>query len=404
MKILIIHEVDYFNKVVFEFQMLSEALSSLGHEVIVIDYPEAEVPQYFEKQHDAFGIKIFNNVYRIYNKASLKLIRPFYIRMPFIKRASYVFSVGYLIKKIMKSQRIDFILLFSVPHSGWQTVKLAHKYNIPVIFRSLDVLHKLVPRKIYEIPTLILEKYVYRNADLILALTPKLMDYTIRLGAQPLKVKLQLTGADTNLFRPLSKNLDLAKKWGINQNDKIVLFAGTLYKFSALDWLAEHWHLVLKEIPQAKLLILGEGSLFGKLKKIREKRGSEKKIILTGWQSHRLVPDFIALSDVCLNLFQLNDIICDIIPSKLFQYLACAKPVIVSPLPGTIDILNDEKDGVIYAKDNFDALTLIIRLLKNEEEAKRIGENGYKLIKREYAWDKIVSDILEKIKKQFKIV
>jgi len=393
MKILIIHEVDYFNKVVFEFQIISETLSSLGHEVMVIDYPETELSPDLDRK-TSFGIQIVHHVHRIYKKASVTLMRPFYIKVSFLKRLSYILSFGYLLKKIIKSKKIDFILLYSAPHNGWQTIRLAHRYNIPVIFRSLDILHKIVPNKIFEIPTLFFERYVYRNSDLILALTPKLKDYVIKLGAQPSKVNLQPTGADTDLFKPLPRNLDLAKKWGIDQNDKIALFAGTLYDFSTLDWLAEHWHIVLREIPEAKLLILGQGPLFNKLKALIKKKNLERNIILTGWQPHQLLPDFIALSDICLNLFQLNDITREIIPSKLFQYLACAKPIILFPLPGTIDVLKGEREGVIYAKDNLDALNLIISILKDESKAKAIGKKGYNLVQQKYTWRKIVDDIL----------
>ena len=403
MKILVVHEIDYFDKVIFEFQIISEILSSLGHKVTVIDYPQVELPHNL-KYNSTFGGRIINNVHRVYHKVSLTLMRPFYIKIPFLKRLSYFLSVGCLLEKIIKSQKIDFILLYSAPNNGWQTVRLARRYNIPVVFRSIDILHKIVPNKILEIPTLLFEKYVYRNSDLILALTPKLKDYTIQLGAQPSKAKLQLSGVDTNVFKPLPKNLDLAKEWKINQNDKIVLFAGTLYKISTLDWLAEHWHLVLKEIPEAKLLILGEGALFSKLKTIIEKKKLQKNIILTGWRPYQSLPDFINLSDICVNLFQLNNITRQIIPSKLFQYLACAKPVIVFPLPGTKDILKGERDGVIYAKNNFDALNLIITLFKNEDKVKKIGQNAYNLVQEKYNWQKIVKDILKEIKNQFKII
>ena len=402
MRILIVHEVDYSNKPVFEFQMLAEILSVLGHEVIVIDYPQGKLTIHFER-HPILRAWVAHNVHRAYKDASLTIMRPFPSELPALTRLSYVLNIGKLLKEIIGSQEIDFILLYSVPHSGWQTIKLARNYNIPVVFRSIDALHQIVPNKIYQYLVKILEKYVYRNSDLILALTPKLMNYTIQLGANPSRVKLQLTGADTNLFKPLSKNLNLAEKWGFKQYDKIVLFAGTLYKFSNLDWLAEHWGQVLKEIPEAKLLILGKGPLFKKLKAIIKKNDLEKNIILTDWQPYELLPDFINLADICINIFQLNDITRDIIPSKLFQYLACAKPVIISPLPGTRDILIGGENGVVYAKDNFDALGLIIKVLKNKSEARKIGQNGYNLVKEKYNWQKITENILKEIKDRFKI-
>ena len=402
MKILIIHEVDYFNKVIFEFQILAEILSSLGNKVVVIDYPQGKSSSCF-KYDSSLKAWTANNIHRVYKNTSLTIMRPFYSKFPPLTRLSYVLNTGRMLKRIISSQKIDFILLYSVPHNGWQAVRLAHKYHIPIVFRSIDVLHKIVPNKIYQFPVRIFEKYVYRNSDLILALTPKLKGYIIQLGADPSRVKLQLAGVDINLFNPSAKNLNLAKKWGINQHDKVVLFAGTLYKFSTLDWLAEHWNLVLEKVPEAKLLILGEGSLLSKLKTIIKESDLEKSIILTGWQPYELLPDFINLADICINLFELNNITRKIIPTKLFQYLACAKPIIAFPLPGTIDILTGERDGIVYSKDNSDAIDLIVKMLKNKDRTRKIGQNGYSLVKEKYDWQKIGKDILEDIRNRFKI-
>jgi glycosyltransferase involved in cell wall biosynthesis len=397
MKILVIHEIDYFNKAVFEFQILSEIFSSFGHEVTVIDYPQHKQNTHFQ-YNPHFDSYVANNIQRTLKNASLTVVRPSCSKFPLFTRVSYVLNIGKLIKKIVSSQKIDFIFLYSVAHNGKQTIRLAKKYHIPVIFRSIDILHKIAPKKIYRYPVLFFEKYVYQNSDLILALTPKLKDYVIKLGANPSKVKLQPAGVDTDLYKPLPKNLELAKKWGIGQNDKVVLFAGTLYGFSTLDWLAENWKSVLENIPEAKLLILGNGPLFPNLQKIIKKNALEKSVILADWQPYELLPDFINLADICINLFQLNDITREIIPTKLFQYLACAKPVVALPLPGTVDILPGEKEGMVYAKGNQDALNLIIKLLKDENKAGEIGENGYRLTKEKYDWKKIAENILETVK------
>ena len=397
MHILIVHEVDYFHKPVFEFQILAEIFSSQGHKITVIDYPQGKLPSFFSKE-PASGGWIASNVRRVYQDASLTVIRPLYSQRPFLRRISYSLNFQKLLQQLIESQKIDFILLYAGPTNGWQTVKLAKRYRLPIVFRSIDVLHKIVPNLIFQCPTKISEKYIYQNSNLILALTPKLRNYIIKFGANPLKVKLQISGVDTNLFKPATKNLDLSKKWGLDHADKIVLFAGTLYKFSTLDWLTKNWRLLLKKIPQAKLLILGMGPLLPTLETIIKKNRLEKTVILTGWQPYRLLPDFINLADVCINLFKLNNITRDIIPTKLFQYLACGKPVIAFPLPGTVEILPGEKAGMVYAKDNQSALNLITKLLENKNAAWQIGRNGYQLTKEKYDWKKIAEHVLETAK------
>ncbi|MCP4349060.1 MAG: glycosyltransferase family 4 protein [Desulfobacterales bacterium] len=400
--ILVVHEVDYFNKVIFEFQIIPEIFSLLGHKVSIVDYPEGETTASCKNDFKLKG-QVFEHVQRVYKSASVKILRPFCSKLFFSERLSYVSSFGSFLEKIIKNNNIDFILLYSAPNSGWQTAGLACKYNIPVIFRSIDVLHQIVPHRIYKYPTLLAEKYVCKNSDLILALTPKLKDYMIRLGADEKNIVIQLSGVDTEKFRPLQKNWNLAQKWGISKGDKIAMFMGTLYDFSSLDWLAENWNRILQVVPEAKLLIVGNGHLFMKLKHTVQKKNLEKNIILTDWQNYDLLPDFINLSDIGLNLFKINDITRDIIPTKLFQYLACAKPIVAFPLPGTLPILKNEQDGIVYADNSENALNIIIDLFKNHDKAEQIGKNGYHLMNAEYEWKKIAESMLDIIDQQFNV-
>lgn len=396
LNILFVHEVDYFRKVIFEFQIIPEIFSLLGHNVFVIDYPQGEAARTYKKDYilDAF---IFENVHRVYNNASITVVRPCISRLPFWGRIFYFLKIGRLIEKIIRDKQIDLVFLFAAPNSGWQTIKMAHKYRVPVVFRLIDVAHQIVPNKIYKYPTLWFEKYVYRNSDLILTLTPKLKDYAVSLGADSRRILVQLGGVDLKRFKPAVKNLNLAKKWEIDGGDKVVLFMGTLYDFSNLDWLAKNWDQVKKVVPNAKLLIVGNGPLFSKIKNIIKEKNMEDAVIMTDWQPYDLLPDFINISDICINLFEINEITRYIIPTKLFQYQACARPIVSIPLPGMLDILKGEQDGVVYVKNKKDAISNIINLLLNEDNLHIIGKNGLELMREKYGWRKIAESIMSAV-------
>ena len=99
------------------------------------------------------------------------------------------------------------------------------------------------------------------------------------------------------------------------------------------------------------------------------------------------MPEFINLADLCINPFQINEATKDIIPGKIYQYLACAKPVLATPLQGMKELLPDENYGVFYSDiDDFAKKTII--LLKNQELMKNVGFNGYKqCIENNEKWD-----------------
>ena len=123
----------------------------------------------------------------------------------------------------------------------------------------------------------------------------------------------------------------------------------------------------------------------------------EHDIILTDWQPYHLLPKFINLSDICVNLFRLNRITRDIIPTKIFQYQACGKPVPAYPLPGMDHFLRDEGDGVLYANDFDDAVSTLCAMFRDRDRASHIGRNGHALVNERYSWRGIARTISEEL-------
>ena len=398
MNILFIHEVDWLNKVVFDIHELSESLSSFGHRVFAIDF-EDSWKRASIMDFGTLRTKDFGQVSRAHNGGSVMLRRPGFVKLPFLDRTTAFFTHYYEIEKTIKEKNIDVVVLYSVPTNGIQTLRIARKYNIPVVFRSIDILHMLVRNKILRRITFSLEKKKYSHVDKILALTPKLGEYVINMGADKDNVELLLFGVDTKRFNP-NVNVEMLKdQLGVNENDKVVMFMGTLFEFSGLDLYVEQFPMVLKEVPEAKLVIVGGGYLFEKLERTIANLGLNDKIILTGFQSYELMPQYINLADICINPFQINNTTRDIIPGKIYQYLACAKPVLATPLEGMKSLLPDENYGVVYSDIGAFAQNTVA-LLKDDVYARNIGENGYRYCVGNNDRDRIVhklENILEEV-------
>ena len=382
LNILFVHEVDLLKKVVFEIHSWSELLSSLGHNVFVIDF-EHEWSKENIFDLGTLKTKVFDNISRTSNGSTTTLIRPGFVKTPLFDRATALFTHYFEIERIIKEKQIDVIILYSVPTNGYQTVKIAWKHEIPVIFRSIDILHMLVPNKALRPITLSLEKWVYKHVDKILALSPKLSEYVIRLGAEKEKVEMLPFCVDMNTFNPDVDAKELEKKLGITEENKTVVFIGTLFEFSGLDLYVNQFSKVVEEIPEVKLVVVGGGTLLGRLEKLVSSLGLEKNVVLTGFEPFSLMPQFINLADICINPFLINSTTREIIPGKIIQYLACGKPVLATPLPGMLSLLSGPKSGVIYSNiDEFAKNT--VRLLKNGEMARTIGNNGYQYVKNNH--------------------
>jgi glycosyltransferase involved in cell wall biosynthesis len=378
LNILFVHEVDWENKVVFDIHSLSELLASFGHKIFVIDFSTFNRGKTVENLISLRTEELrFNGRARC--NTSITLIRPGVIKAPFIDRAS-AFVTHYLaIENVIRTNKIDAIVLYSVPTNGYQVIRLAKKYGIPVVFRSIDILYQLVPSKILRRPTFCLETWVYKNSDKIMTLSPKLSEYVIRMKAKKDKVELLLFGVDLDKFNPNVESGSVRKRFGIAKDDLVVLFVGTLFEFSGLDLYLEQFHQVVEQFPNVQLLIVGGGALFERLKKRTLELGLSKNVKFTGFQPFNLIPQFINLSDICINPFRLTGATREIIPGKILQYLACGKPVLATPLPGMTTQLRGAQHGILYSQISKFAQNTI-KLLKDKKLASELGRRGHQYV------------------------
>jgi glycosyltransferase involved in cell wall biosynthesis len=393
MNILFVHEVDWLNKVVFDIHNLAEILSARGHNVYAIDYPDTWKKDSF---WDFGSLKTTGTVSkeRAIPGASVTLRRPGFIKIPVLSRASAAITHYHEIKKTIIAKKIDVVMLYGVPTNGLQTLSIAKKLGIPVVFRSIDMLSGLVRNPLLSDITRYIEKSVYQRADAILAITPNHTRYVTELGAAADKVTLLPLPVDTGLFRPGTDYQDLRQKWGCTDKDKVIVFIGTLFHFSGLDEYLREFPRVTAKDPDAKLLIVGDGPQRKKLENIIKELDLGKAVTITGFQPYRDMPRYINLSIFCINPFLDTKETRDIFPGKIIQYIACGKAAIVTPLLGIKSLVPDETRGIIYVTNGKDMADKTIELLSSAARRKKIEEAGLEYIRQNHD-QKVVGAKLE---------
>ena len=240
-------------------------------------------------------------------------------------------------------------MLYSVPTNGLQIIHIARKFGIPVVFRSIDMLYRLVRYPMLRPATRCIEKKVYARVDAILAITPNHARYVISMGAAETKVRLLPMPIDTSLFHPSIDSSEVRRKWGFTEKDRVIVFIGTLFQFSGLDAFIRQFPRVIERIPEAKLLIVGDGPQRKKLESIIAELGLENRVTITGFQPYQTMPQYINLATICINPFLNTKETRDIFPGKIIQYIACGKVAVVTPLLGIKSLIPDESKGVFYA-------------------------------------------------------
>lgn len=384
MKILLVHEVNYLSKITYEFQILPETLSMLGHHVTIVDFDDT----WYRNDDPTFlRTRVFSGVHRAYAAASVTVRRPGMVRLPGVSRISAALTTTLELLKLVRRETFDAVLLYALPTLGFQTLLLARLFGVPVHFRSIDVLHRLVPYAPLVPITRWMEGVVYRRVDAITTITRHLERYICSFGVDPRRVLVLPSGVDIEMFSPGARDTVLLERLGIGSNDPVALFMGTLYRFSGLDRVIAGWRQVLERIPHAKLLIVGEGEAEAGLRAQVRDLALTSSVVFGGLHPYAALPAIVRSATVCLNPFELNEVTRDILPTKLFQYLACGKPVLATALPGTLPFLEGETDGVVYAELPTFTETLAT-LLADPLRCEQLGSAGCVSASR-FAWAEI---------------
>ena len=396
MNILVIHEVDWLKKITYEIHHLSELFSLEGHKVYAVDIPD---PGNFSL--DKITRTNIDNYNRVYEKSSVKILRTPIIPIKGLNRLSAYFTSYKFIKKILIDYKIDIAFVYSIVNNIKGTIRACNELNIPIIHRTFDVVHEIIVEKYMSNFVRKMEKESYPKLDLVIANTPFMKTWAEEMGAKNVIVIPQ--GVDTNIMKNLPKDKELQKKYNINDNDKVVMYLGSILSHSGLDVIFDDMGKILKEIPEFKLLVVGDGPDLERLKQQSKRLEIYEKIIFTGFVPYKEVPRFCSLADLCINPFRMdgkyafND---KLTPVKFFDFLSCGKPVLATPLQGTLYDFPKESNTIIY--ESLDLFTgKMIELLKNHS-LDEIGKRGREFVGKNFTWDSVTRKMLSEFDNMIK--
>lgn len=394
MKILLVQDAEWRKNGPHQQHHLMELLSLRGHEIVVIGFD-----QHWKDENAGLISKriIVDDVCRFYEGAKIKFIRPTFIRIPIFDYVSFLVTSRKEIKNQIRDFNPDIIIGFSSVLSNYWGMVYAKKNNIPYIYYWYDIVHILnVPRKFSWLAKII-EKKIIRGSDSIVVINEVLKDYIINFGADENITSLVPGGVDLERFNPEKVDSDyFRKQYGFSNEDVVLFFMGWLYQFSGLKEVALKLSEIKKSHPQIKFLIVGDGDAEEDLKEIIKMNNLENSVIMTGRMPFEDIPKLIAASDICLLPAYNNEIMRDIVPIKIYEYLAMQKPVITTKLPGVMKEFG-KNNGVIYVETPNEVIEMVISLT-NEE----INKNKFeaKMFIRNYSWELILKkfeDILKKL-------
>ncbi len=291
--------------------------------------------------------------------------------LPKIYRSKYLKELN----NIIQSEEIDLIHAHGgVAGMYARFYKRRYNNNVKVLhtLHGIHYIHSknIIRRKL----SLYIEQYLADYADAYICETQS--DYKTACELRiinPSKTEVIYNGISLNKFAPGNMDDSIANEFNITAKDFVI---GNISRFDEQKnqkLLVRIFPALLKQIPEVKLLLVGDGYLLDSVRNLAIKLNVFDKVIFAGSRSD------------LFNIYPLIDIF--VFPSlweglslTLLEALASGKSIIAGKIPSNQEILNDGVDGLLFDLNNETELEEKIKFLYlNIDKRQLLSENALKL-------------------------
>ncbi|HUO15340.1 MAG TPA: glycosyltransferase family 4 protein [Verrucomicrobiae bacterium] len=244
--------------------------------------------------------------------------------------------------------------------------------------------------------------FLYERSDRIVVVTSAFRDYLIEHWRVPAeKIAIVENGVETDLFAPQSEasNQFLRRKFGL-EGKFLVCYIGTMGMAHGLDTLLESAAQLRNESPNTVFLLIGEGAEKARIQSLAKERDLSNVLFLDQ-QPRDAIPAFISASDACVVLLKKTEIFKTVIPTKMLEFMSCARPVILAVEGQAQEIIEQANGGIVIEPENASALSQVIhQLAGNKEFAAALGQKGREYVVEHFSRARTAEkyiDILQRI-------
>lgn len=228
------------------------------------------------------------------------------------------------------------------------------------------------------------KKIVYRNAKICIAASSAIGKYFEEIGCK--NIEVIPNGVDLDRFNDLKSR---------QKDGFIVMTVARLEKVKGIDYLIRAMGNLQFTINNFQLLIIGDGSERKNLEKLVKELELEKIVKFVGQIPPEGIPEYLAMAD------------CFVLPSlkegfgiTILEAMAAKVPVIASSVGGILDIIENEKTGLLVKPMSSEDITAAIQRIYNSPELKINLINSAVAELARYDW----ANIAEKVHKLYRLV
>jgi glycosyltransferase involved in cell wall biosynthesis len=228
--------------------------------------------------------------------------------------------------------------------------------------------------------------FLYRRSDRVVVVTPAFEDYLVEHWRVPRdKISVIENGVETKLFapEPFTGEAAIGLRRQLSAEGKFVVsYIGTMGKAHGLETVLAAAAQLQNANPEIIFLMIGEGAEKERIAALARERGLSN-LRFVDQQPREKIPAYIGASDACLVLLKKTSLFKTVIPTKMLEFMSCARPVILGVAGQALAILEEANAGLAIEPEDSEALVNAIRYLSaNREMARELGLNGREYIVR----------------------
>ncbi len=242
-----------------------------------------------------------------------------------------------------------------------------------------------------------LEKLLYRHAAHIVTVGPGYVEDLKEKGVSEQKISVIPNGVDKELF--LGQVADEKFRTKYDLNEKIACaYIGTLGMASGLDVVIDAAENLKKQgRDDMRIFFIGDGAVRETIESTAKERDLDN-IIFTGMIPKQEVPGVLAAMDICLVHLKKRPLFTRVLPSKIFEMAAMAKPIILGVEGFAAKLIQEANCGICIEPENAEELVSAMEQLANDPELRRrLGENGKKYVLTHYDREKLAEQYCDLI-------
>ena len=218
--------------------------------------------------------------------------------------------------------------------------------------------------------------FLYRSSDHVVVVTPAFREELVsKWGVSQDKISVVQNGVETDLFTPDGASDGAQFTPGI-EGKFVVSYIGTIGLAHGLNTVLQAAALLKDKLPDVVFLLVGEGADKEHLVALAREQALDNVRFLPQ-QPREDLPALIRASDVCLVLLRKADVFKTVIPTKMLEFMACGRPVILGVDGQARQVLEEAEAGVyIEPEDDVALAQEVTRFHDNAEIGRSLGENG----------------------------